>query len=97
MIDVEVVAETEQVLPFAKGGVWCGGCPRHMMTPGRINSTCAQVYPVGGLGERRLCPRGRNVLSRNRFTDPLAEDSHHPHDAHGLPRNLVLYLTTEAW
>ncbi|PXX56311.1 tRNA synthetase class II (A) [Nocardia tenerifensis] len=43
-----------------------------------------------------LLERGRKVLSRSRFTGPLTEDDYHYlHDTHGLPRDLVVYLTTE--
>ncbi|WP_280346339.1 alanine--tRNA ligase-related protein [Nocardia neocaledoniensis] len=45
---------------------------------------------------RLLLERGRKVLSRSRFTDPLTDDDYgYLHDTHGLPRDLVMYLTSE--
>ncbi|MFE9577457.1 alanine--tRNA ligase-related protein [Nocardia sp. NPDC006044] len=45
----------------------------------------------------QLLQRGRKVLSRSRFTGPLTDaDYHYLHDTHGLPRDLVVYLNTEA-
>ncbi|MET8649914.1 alanine--tRNA ligase-related protein [Nocardia aurea] len=50
--------------------------------------------------ERRfdlLLRRGRKVLSRSRFTGSLTDDAYHYlYDTHGLPRDLVEYLGTEA-
>lgn len=44
-----------------------------------------------------LLQRGRKILSRSRFTGPLTDDDYHYlHDTHGLPRDLVVYLNTEA-
>ncbi|WP_433726520.1 alanine--tRNA ligase-related protein [Nocardia sp. CA-129566] len=44
-----------------------------------------------------LLQRGRKVLSHSRFTGPLTDDDYHYlHDTHGLPRDLVMYLNTEA-
>lgn len=44
----------------------------------------------------RLLHRGRQVLTRRRFTGPLTDDDYHYlHDTHGLPRDLVTYLRTE--
>ncbi|MGW6619929.1 alanine--tRNA ligase-related protein [Nocardia sp. NPDC055002] len=44
-----------------------------------------------------LLQRGRKVLSHRRFSGPLTDsDYHYLHDTHGLPRDLVVYLTTEA-
>ncbi|MFD6162343.1 alanine--tRNA ligase-related protein [Nocardia sp. NPDC060256] len=44
-----------------------------------------------------LLQRGRKVLSRSRFTRPLTDnDYHYLHDTHGLPRDLVVYLNTQA-
>lgn len=44
----------------------------------------------------RLLEQGRKVLSRSRFNGPLDDDDYHYlHDTHGLPRDLVVYLTTE--
>ncbi|GAA2586356.1 alanine--tRNA ligase-related protein [Streptomyces lienomycini] len=41
----------------------------------------------------RLLERGRQVLSRPRFSGPLGEDDYHYlHDTHGLPRDLVTTL-----
>ncbi|MFI1918154.1 MerR family transcriptional regulator [Nocardia sp. NPDC020380] len=43
-----------------------------------------------------LLQRGRQVLSRSRFTGTLSdEDYRYLHDTHGLPRDLVVYLNTE--
>ncbi|UGT44664.1 alanine--tRNA ligase-related protein [Nocardia yamanashiensis] len=50
--------------------------------------------------ERRfeqLLRRGRQVLTRPRFRGPLSDnDYRYLHDTHGLPRDLVVYLGTEA-
>ncbi|WP_433665607.1 hypothetical protein ACQPW1_15030 [Nocardia sp. CA-128927] len=44
-----------------------------------------------------LLQRGRKILSHRRFTEPLTDDDYHYlHDTHGLPRDLVVYLNTEA-
>ncbi|MFD6453002.1 alanine--tRNA ligase-related protein, partial [Nocardia sp. NPDC060220] len=44
-----------------------------------------------------LIQRGRKVLSHRRFSGPLTDgDYHYLHDTHGLPRDLVVYLTTES-
>lgn len=44
-----------------------------------------------------LLQRGRKVLSHSRFTGPLTDDDYHYlHDTHGLPRDLIMYLNTEA-
>ncbi|MGW0637645.1 alanine--tRNA ligase-related protein [Nocardia salmonicida] len=44
-----------------------------------------------------LLHRGRKVLSHRRFTGPLTDaDYHYLHDTHGLPRDLVVFLNTEA-
>ncbi|MFD3745576.1 alanine--tRNA ligase-related protein [Nocardia sp. NPDC058633] len=44
-----------------------------------------------------LLQGGRKVLSQRRFTGPLTDDDYHYlHDTHGLPRDLVVYLTAEA-
>ncbi|WP_280219117.1 alanine--tRNA ligase-related protein [Nocardia neocaledoniensis] len=46
---------------------------------------------------RLLLERGRKVLSHSRFTGPLTDDDYYYlHDTHGLPRDLVVFLTTEA-
>lgn len=43
-----------------------------------------------------LLERGRQVLSRRRFTGTLSdEDYRYLHDTHGLPRDLVVYLNME--
>ncbi|MFB7326207.1 MULTISPECIES: alanine--tRNA ligase-related protein [unclassified Streptomyces] len=44
----------------------------------------------------RLLERGRQVLARPRFRGPLREeDFHYLHDAHGLPRDIVLNLRSQ--
>lgn len=43
-----------------------------------------------------LLDRGRQLLSRSRFSGTLTDDDYHYlHDTHGLPRDLIHYLTTE--
>ncbi|MVU83094.1 hypothetical protein GPX89_38380 [Nocardia sp. ET3-3] len=71
-------------------------------TLGHFRQSCDPVEVRSVLLEEehrfgQLLERGRKVVSHSRFTGPLTEEDYrYLHDTHGLPRELVVYLSSES-